>query len=388
MKEDTKLASLGRAPDPHAGAVNIPVYRMSTAVFESVSAMEAAMAARLRNEDATVYGTTGTPSSFALQNALADLEDGYRCLLYPSGLAAVVAPLMGLLSQGDHLLMTDSVYGPTRQFCDGMLKRFGVETTYFDPLIGADLKSIMRPNTRAVFLESPGSYSFEIQDTPLLASIAHDAGAKVLMDNTWASPLFHKPLSLGVDVSIQAATKYIVGHADVLMGAVTTNAETWPLVRDATWMLGQCVGGDDIYLALRGLRTMKVRLERHQSSAIKVADWLMTRKEVARVLHPALPYDPGHAIWRRDFTGSTGLFGVELQPAPKKAVNALLDGLKLFGLGFSWGGYESLAIEGRPPRSVTPWRGGPLLRLHIGLEDPDDLIEDLKSGFELFNQNV
>ena len=383
MKDDTRLVTAGRDPAAHAGAVNTPVYHVSTVLFRDLADLKAAQAARERDEPRMVYGLSGTPTTFAFEQAIAELEGGHRCLVYPSGLAAIAAALFAYLKAGDHLLVSDSVYGPTRTFCDTVLKRFGVETEYYDPLIGAGIAARIRPNTRAVFVESPGSYTFEIQDIPAIAEAAHKAGAVVLMDNTWATPLFFKPFAHGVDVSIQAATKYIVGHSDALLGTVTTTAEAWRALRDTTRQLGQSAGPDDVNLAQRGLRSMGVRLARHQDSALRLADWLRGRPEVARVLHPALPDDPGHALWKRDFLGASGLFSFELKPYSEAAVAALVDHLELFGIGYSWGGYESLIVPARigPFRSVRHWTGGPLVRLHVGLEAVADLIADLESGF-------
>lgn len=386
MRDKTKLARIGRNAKHSAQMVNLPVYRGSTVLFDTVAQLEAAMAARARHEDMPVYGTTGTPSSFALSQALAEMEGGYKCQLYPSGLAAIAGPLMGLLSAGDHLLMPDSVYSPSRAFCDQFLKRFGVRTSYYDPCVGGKISDLLQPNTKVIFLESPGSYTFEVQDVPAIVEQAKKRGILTMMDNTWATPLFFKPLEMGVDVSMQAVTKYVGGHADILMGAATTNEETWPLIRDGAYNLGQCVSGDEAYLALRGMRTMELRLVQQMHSAIKIAQWLMGQDGVAKVLHPALPHDPGHALWKRDFKGAAGLFGLELAQADQKHVDQFIDDLELFGIGFSWGGYESLAIQGRPPRTVKPWTGGPLIRLSIGLEDPDDLIADLKAALTRFNR--
>lgn len=291
---------------------------------------------------------------------------------------------MATLSSGDHLLVTDNVYRPARNFCNTVLKRMGVETTYFDPLIGSDIAALFRPNTRAVFLESPGSQSFEMQDIPAIAAVAKEKGAVTLMDNTWATPLFFRPLENGVDLSIQAGTKYIVGHSDVMLGTVSANADLLSRLKEYVALSGFCVGPDDVYLALRGLRTMGVRLRRHHESGLKVAQWLAQRPEVLRVMHPGLPDDPGHAIWRRDFSGASGLFSIVLKPVPKEAVFAFLDTLRLFGMGASWGGFESLVIyfDCTDYRTATRWSpGGPTLRFHIGLEDVEDLMADLERGF-------
>ncbi|MGH7046205.1 MAG: cystathionine beta-lyase [Stellaceae bacterium] len=382
-RKDTLLTHLGRHPEAQHGAVNPPVYHASTILSASMADWEAKHDPAKRF-DIVRYGLLGTPTTFALEEAVAAIEGGYRAMLMSSGLAAITAPLEACLKCGDHLLMVDSAYGPARNFCDKVLTRSGVATTYYDPLIGEGIARLMRPNTTVVYVESPGSLTFEVQDVPAIAAAAHAAGAKVLMDNTWASPWLFPSFARGVDVSIHAATKYIVGHSDVMLGAVITTEEMYLPVRTMAADLGHCAGPDDAYYALRGLRTLSVRLERHQKNALAVARWLQTRPEVVRVLYPALPDDPGHALWQRDFFGASGLFGVVLQPAPKRAVHALIDALDLFGIGASWGGFESLILPTTPARirSATRWEPeGPTLRLHIGLEDPQDLIEDLERGF-------
>jgi cysteine-S-conjugate beta-lyase len=383
-RKDTLLTHLGRHPEAHHGAVNPPVYHASTILSANMAEWEKKREPG-RRFDVVRYGLLGTPTTFALEEAVAAIEGGYRATLMSSGLAAVTAPLEACLKCGDHLLMVDSVYGPARNFCDQVLTRHGVATTYYDPLIGEDIARLMRPNTRVVYVESPGSLTFEVQDVPAIAAAAHAAGAKVLMDNTWASPWLFPSFARGVDVSIHAATKYIVGHSDVMLGAVITTEEMYLPVRTMASGLGHCAGPDDAYYALRGLRTLSVRLERHQKNALEVARWLQTRPEVSRVLYPALPEDPGHALWKRDFLGASGLFGVVLKPASKTAVYAFIDALDLFGIGASWGGFESLIQPTTPAsiRTATRWEPeGPTLRLHIGLEDPQDLIEDLERGFD------
>ena len=381
---DTTLAHADGDPFSRQGAVNPPVYRASTILYPTVGEYEAARDPA-RRFDVVRYGQLGTPTTFALEQAVAAIEGGYRAMLLPSGLAAVTATLQALLSSGDHVLMVDTTYASTRRFCDSTLSRFGVTTTYYDPLAGGAIEKLFRPNTRVVFLESPGSITFEVQDVPAIAAAAHAAGLAVVMDNTWASPYFFAAFAQGVDVSIQAATKYFAGHSDVMMGTITTTEPLYERVRSTVADLGHCVSGDDAYLVLRGLRTLGVRLERHQRNAVRVAEWLRTRPEVARVHYPALPDDPGYAIWKRDFTGASGLLGVSLAPAPKAAVDAMLDGLELFGKGVSFGGFESLAIpmDPAPVRTATAWTSTrPYLRLHIGLEDPDDLIADLARGLD------
>ena len=381
LRPATQLVTGGRENVAH-GFVNPPVHHVSTVLYPTA---EDFLARRARY----LYGRRGTPTSEALETALRELE-GADCAgvaLLPSGLAAISTALLTVLNAGDHLLVTDSVYEPTRKFCDGVLKRYGITTTYYDPLIGADIAALIAPNTRAVFVEAPGSLTFEVQDVPAIAAAAHARGAVVLMDNTWASPLFFLAFAKGVDLSIQAATKYIGGHSDVMLGTVSANANIWPRLSETVHLLGLCAGPDDIYLALRGLRTLGVRLAQHQQAGLKIARWLAQRPEIARVLHPALEGCPGHAIWQRDFSGATGLFSIVFKPVEKHAVYAFLDGLKLFGIGASWGGFESLAIpfDCAAIRTATHWApGGPTVRFHIGLEDVDDLIGDLERGFAAF----
>ena len=387
MKRETLTVVAGRDPAANFGIVNPPVYHASTVTFPTLAALEEAEKRKL---DATYYGRNGTPTAFAFEKAVAALEGGHRTVALASGKAAVLAALTAFVDSGDHMLVTDSAYGPTRACCERFLSRFGVETTFYDPLAGAGIAALIRPNTRLVFVESPGSLTFEVQDVPAIAEAAHAAGCVVAMDSTWASPAFLRPFALGVDVSVQAATKYIAGHSDLMLGAVTATEALQERVRKAAFDLGAPAGPDDLYLAQRGLRTLGVRMPRHMESGLAVADWLRGRPQVARVLHPGLPGDPGHALWRRDFSGASGLFGVELVPGPRRAVAALLDGLELFSMGFSWGGYESLAVLAEPARirAVTRsrWAGsGPLLRLHVGLEHTDDLIADLAAGLARYD---
>ena len=379
IKTDTRLVTSGRDPQAYHGFVNPPVYHASTLLYPTA---EDQIAHRARYN----YGRRGTPTSEALENALREIEgDGCAGVsLLPSGLAAISAALLATARAGDHVLIPDSVYRPTRNFCNGVFKRFGVETTYYDPLIGADIARLFKPKTRVVFVEAPGSQSFEMQDIPAIAKIAHEQNAVVLMDNTWATPLYFRAFEKGVDLSIQAGTKYIGGHSDIMFGCVSANAVTLPALKDTVYSMGLCVGPDDMYLALRGLRTLGVRLDRHFQSGLRVARWLEQRPEVLRVMHPALDRDPGHKIWKRDFTGACGLFSVVFKPTSEQSVHAFLNELALFGLGYSWGGFESLAIlfDCTEYRTATKWApGGPTVRLHIGLEDPDDLIADLERGF-------
>jgi cystathionine beta-lyase len=379
LSVDTRLVTGGRDPFSHHGFVNPPVYHGSTVLYRTA-------ADHFAHRGRYTYGRRGSPTTEALELAIREIE-GPNCAgvsLMPSGLSAVSAALMAVASAGDHVLMTDNVYRPARNFCNTVLKRMGVETTYFDPLIGAAIADLIRPNTRAVYLECPGSQSFEMQDVPAIAAAAKAKGAAVLIDNTWASPLFFRPLDRGVDLSIQAGTKYIVGHSDVMLGTVSANAALLPKLKEFVAQAGLCVGPDDVYLSLRGLRTMSVRLRRHHESGLNMARWFEQRPEVLRVMHPGLESDPGHALWRRDFSGATGLFGVVLKPAPQEAVFAFLDSLTLFGMGASWGGFESLVtyFDASAYRTATKWNpGGPTLRFHIGLEDLEDLKSDLDRAF-------
>jgi cystathionine beta-lyase len=379
LRPATRLVLGGRDPLANHGFVNPPVHHASTVLYRTA---EDFLARRSRY----LYGRRGTPTSEALETALRELEgpDCAGVALLPSGLAAISTALLSVLQAGDHVLVTDSIYLPTRKFCDHVLKRYGIDTTYYDPMIGADIAGLMKPNTRAVFTEAPGSLSFEVQDVPAIAAAVHAAGALVLMDNTWASPLYFRALEKAVDLSIQAGTKYISGHSDVMLGTISANARTWERVNDMVHLLGLCVGPDDMYLGLRGLRTMGVRLAQHHRSGLQVARWLASRPEIARVLHPALESCPGHSIWQREFSGASGLFSIVFRPVAVAAVNAFLDELTLFGIGASWGGFESLAIpfDCASIRTATEWTpGGPTVRLHIGLEDVDDLIGDLERGF-------
>lgn len=379
----TRMSHAGRAGTRTHGFVNPPVVRGSTVLYASCADRKAA--ASKRYDQALTYGTQGGPNHHALEDVICEIEGGHRCQIVSTGLAAVTVPLLAFLKTGDHMLMPDSVYGPARAFADGMLARLGIETTYYDPLVDeAGLAALMRPNTTVVYTESPGSHSFEMQDIPAIARAAHAKGAKVLMDNTWGIHTF-QPFRHGVDVSIQALTKYVVGHSDVLLGSITVNtAEDWQVLRAAALALGQYASPDDCWLALRGVRTMPVRLKAQADSALAIAAWLSRRPEVLRVLHPALPGAPGHEIWKRDFTGACSLFGLVLRPEFSTAAShAFVDSLTLFGIGASWGGYESLALPttGFVTRTATSGNlGGPTVRLHIGLEDTDDLIADLEAG--------
>ncbi|WP_298372647.1 cystathionine beta-lyase [uncultured Bradyrhizobium sp.] len=375
----TSLVTAGRDTKAQKGFVNPPVFHGSTVLYPTAEDLHAHRAE-------FTYGRHGSPTTRALQDVLMAME-GPQCAgvgLAPSGLAAISTTLLAVLKAGDHLLVCDNAYRPTRNFCDNMLTRYGIETSYFDPLVGAGIKTLFKPNTRAVLIEAPGSQSFEMPDVRAISAVAHGRGALMIDDNTWATALYHRSLDQGVDISMQAGTKYIGGHSDIMFGTIAANAKAWPLVQEAIRLLGVCAGPDDVYLALRGVRTLSVRLAQHHRSGLEIARWLAARPEVDRVLHPGLETDPGHAIWKRDFTGASGLFSIVLKPVPQSAVDAMLNALTLFGMGFSWGGFESLAIpfDCSDYRSATKWSpGGPTLRLHIGLENLDDLKADLDRGF-------
>ncbi|TMH87700.1 MAG: cystathionine beta-lyase [Betaproteobacteria bacterium] len=386
MREETTVVHSGLHPERHHGAVNPPVFHASTILSENVAEFRRRRQNWILEQPGTYYGRFGTPTIEALQEAIAALEGGHRTVVYPSGLAACAGALLAFLSAGDQLLMSDTVYGPTRNFATGFLKRFGVSTTFFDPLAGSSIESLIRPETRVIYLESPGSLTFEVQDVPAIAEAAHRRGITVIADNTWGTPLYFKPFAHGVDVSVQAATKYIVGHSDAMLGAITCTKEAWPRLRRSTHELGQTAGPDDVYLGQRGLRTLAVRLKQHWKAGVALAEWIARQPEVERVLHPALPGDPGHAIWKRDFTGACGLFGVVLKEGiTERALGAMIDGLELYGIGSSWGGFESLIVpfDPRETRTATKWpHKGPCFRIHAGLENVEDLIADLEAGFE------
>lgn len=389
-KVSTKVVSAGRESKWTKGVVNPPVMRASTVVFDSVAEMK--KATRERAKQTLFYGRRGTDTSFAFQDAMTQVEGGAGCALYPCGTAAISGALLSFLQAGDHLLMVDTAYEPTRDFCDKMLTKLGIETTYYDPMLGADIESLFKPNTKVVFTESPGSITMEVQDVPAIAEVAHRHDAIVMLDNTWGAGILFDPFAHGVDISIQAATKYIVGHSDVMLGTATATEELWPQLRENSYLLGQCTSPDDLYMALRGLRTLDVRMKQHQANAKKVAEWLLTRPEVGHLRHPAYDSCPGHEVWKRDFTGHNGLFSFVLNRGHEAATTAMLDGMKHFKMGYSWGGYESLilAVYGiNRIRSATKWEAkGPLIRVHIGLEDADDLIADLEAGFERLNQQL
>jgi cystathionine beta-lyase len=375
QKPETVATHEGRMSAEHFGVVNTPVYRASTILYPDLATLEA-------NTLPYSYGRRGTPTTRSFEELVTALEGGARAVTVPSGLNAIALALLSVCGAGDHVLVTDSAYWPTRHFCETVLKRFGVEASYYDPLTGGEIAKLFRPNTKAVFCESPGSLTFEVQDSPAIAHAAHAHGASVLMDNTWATPLYFQPLAHGVDLSIQAATKYIGGHADVMLGYVCANESHAARLVETHGNLGLYASGDDCFLASRGLRTMAVRLQRHQENGLALARWLKARPEVARVIHPALEDDPGHAIWKRDFRGACGLFGVELKPVSHGKLAAFIDSLKLFGIGYSWGAYESLIVPAKIQRTARPFAAsGPVVRIHAGLEDAGDLIQDLDRGF-------
>ncbi|MEE8305070.1 MAG: cystathionine beta-lyase [Candidatus Tectomicrobia bacterium] len=389
MKDDTLMVHHGRDPERHSGVVNLPVYHASTILYPTMEAF-----ARRAEGDAKYhsvrYGAYGTPTTHALANAVAALEGGHGAVVTASGLAAVTLSIMAFVEQGDHILIVDSAYGPTRAYCDTVLKRFGVDTTYYDPLLGGKIADLFQPNTRLVLTESPGSLTFEVQDIPAISAAAHQHDILVLMDNTWGTPLFFKPFTHGVDISIQAGTKYIAGHSDLVAGMITARSESLlRQVKDTTMAIGDIAGPDDCYLALRGLRSMGARLQRQQAAGLQVVQWLQAQPEVKRVLYPPLPEDPGHALWKRDFSGACSLFGVILHTDSELAVAQMVDLYRYFKIGASWGGFESLVTPAYPAqmRTAVPWtETGFVLRYHVGLEDPDDLIADLDDGFRRLHQ--
>jgi cysteine-S-conjugate beta-lyase len=386
MKTATQLTHLGRKPQDHLGVVNPPVYHTSTILFPTLADFELAKKGRYAH---STYGRYGTASTRALEQTLAELEGADYAFVVPSGMAAIATTLLALLAQGDHALFPDTMYDSARHFVTHQLGRYGIEHQFYDPMIDeVGMAALIRPNTKLVYAESPGSNTFEVQDIPAIARAAHAAGALVVADNTYGSPLLHRPYDLGVDVSLYSGSKYISGHSDLMMGVVTATQRVFPALIKMHHAFGNCPGPDDVYLAQRGLRTLDVRMRQHQEGALKVAHWLKNRKEVAKVLHPALPECPGHKIWQRDFVGSNGLFSMVLTPHHHNALAGMMDGMRLFKMGYSWGGFESLMIPCNVAnqRSVTTWEHeGPLLRLHVGLEALEDLIADLEDGFARLN---
>lgn len=372
LLKETRLVVAGSEFTEH-GFLNPPVYHGSTIMLPDLESF--------RNSP-HAYGRRGSPTSRALESAVANLEGGHDARITPSGLSAVSTALLSYLSAGDHVLVTDALYSPTRHFCDTVLKRLGIETSYYEPLTGAGISTLVRPNTRLIYCETPGSQTMEVQDIPALADIAHKNGALLLVDNSWSAGHYFKAFDHGADIVLQSGSKYIGGHSDLLMGTISATAKAWPALAETYGTMGMFAGPDDMYMGLRGIKTLDVRLARHMSNAIAVAEWLRARPEVDTILHPAFSGSPGHQIWKRDFTGSSGLFSVVLKPCKDEALRSFIDGLKLFGLGFGWGGFESLCVPFKVKRVASPWQAkGPALRFHIGLEHPDDLIRDLEAGF-------
>ncbi|MHA6298993.1 cystathionine beta-lyase [Devosia sp. CAU 1758] len=380
LSVETLLAHGGRKPDQQFGFVNTPVYRGSTVLFNTLADLEA-------QSQRYLYGRAGNPTTASVESVVTALEGAYRTKLVPSGLAAITIALLSCLATGDDVLITDSAYEPGRKFADGFLERMGVSVRYYDPRVGAGLSGLMRPNTRAVLAESPGSLTFEVQDIPALAAAAHAGGARLIVDNSWASPLYHQPLALGADIVVHSGTKMFVGHSDAFAGTISTTETAWADVERVRALLGFFSSGDEAYLVARGLRTLAIRMKEHQHRALEIAGWLEAQEEVSAVLHPALSSHPDHALWKRDFTGSGSLFGFVLKPAPRAAVAAFVDQMQLFSMGYSWGGYESLClpvvISGA--RSVIPWSDkGNLFRVHVGLEGVEDLKADLAAALERY----
>jgi cystathionine beta-lyase len=387
MKIETLLTTAGRNPAKHEGTVNPPVYNASTIIYPNLTEFKKRGERRYHGIS---YGTHGTPTSLALARAVSDLEKGHASVVTSTGLSAITISLLALVEQGDHILVTDSVYGPTRSFCDTLLKNFGVETIYYDPRIGKNIVDLLETNTRLVFTESPGSLTFEMQDITAISEAAHRMGTLVIMDNTWATPLFFRPLEYGVDISIQAGTKYLGGHSDLVLGLVTTRDEKlFRRIKDTALGLGDVAAPDVCSLALRGMRTMGLRLNRQFETGLYLATWLEKQSQVKRVLYPALPSNPGNDLWRRLYKGASGLFGVVLQTESEKAVVHMIDGFQYFKIGASWGGYESLVfpVGSSLVRSAVPWNEkGYLVRFHVGLEDPDDLLSDFSQGLKRINK--
>lgn len=387
LADKTRAIVRGRAPEDHHGVVNTPVYRASTVLHPTVEAFE--QRHDPSNKQRVVYGLLGTPSTFDLEEVIADLEGGHDAVLLPSGLAAITTALTTFLEPGDHVLIADTVYWPNRMFCDEHLRRLNVDVEYYDPMLGAKIASRIRPATKVIFLESPGSLTFEVQDIPAITAVARAHGVTTILDNTWATPVFLKPFSLGIDVSVHAATKYLSGHSDIMMGVIVSAEHVAQAVRRTHRLFGQTASPDDAYTTLRSVRTLSTRLKAHETTGVALAEWLSARDEVDRVLHPALPEHPGHEFWKRDYLGACGLFGVVLKPCRREQLLNMVNGMQLFGIGASWGGYESLMIPSYPDRyrTATEWTvQGQVLRVHAGLEDLDDLLRDLDAGFARLRQ--
>lgn len=388
----TQLVNAGRSKKWTNGVVNPPIQRASTVVFDSVAEKNHATVNRANKT--LFYGRRGTHTHFAFQEAMVEIEGGVGCALFPCGAAAIANSILSFVQTGDHILMVDTCYEPTRDFCEKIMKKMGIETTYYPPTIGEGIRTLIQPNTKVLFTESPGSITMEVQDIPTLARVAHEHDIIVMLDNTWAAGVNFSPFEHGVDISIQAATKYIVGHSDVMLGTAIANEKCWDQLREQSYLMGQCVSPDDAYLGLRGLRTLDVRLRQHAQNSLAIAHWLAEQPEVDHVRHPALETCPGHEFYQRDFTGGNGLFSFVLKSSDTKATTALLDGMQHFSMGFSWGGFESLILANEPKsfdslRTVAhPHFAGTLIRVHIGLEDVDDLIADLKAGLERYSTQL
>ena len=383
-KNDTKIILSGKSQKSKSSFVNSPIYKGSTVLFKTVEDMNKSM--KRKNTQTLAYGRFGSPSTFEFEKAIAEIDEGYSAVATSSGTAAIVASLLAVLKTGDHILITDSVYGVTKNLAKGLLNNMGITTTFYKPDIGKEINRLIKKNTKVIFIESPGSLTFEIQNVPMLVEIAKKNNLITIMDNTWATPLFFKPFYNGIDISIQSATKYIVGHSDAMLGVITTNKTYTKCVREAAHNMGSCPSPEDIYLGIRGLKTLSIRLQKHQQSASKVIEWLKTQDVTDTILYPALPDNPGYKIWKRDFLGASGLFGIKLKNTKKSLVNKMLNNLKLFNMGYSWGGYESLILPIQPEklRETYKWKNNyGTLRIHVGLEDPDDLINDLKDNINI-----
>ena len=383
-KNDTKIILSGKSQKSKSSFVNSPIYKGSTVLFKTVEDMNKSM--KRKNTQTLAYGRFGSPSTFEFEKAIAEIDEGYSAVATSSGTAAIVASLLAILKTGDHILITDSVYGVTKNLAKGLLNNMGITTTFYKPDIGKEINRLIKKNTKVIFIESPGSLTFEIQNVPMLVEIAKKNNLITIMDNTWATPLFFKPFYNGIDISIQSATKYIVGHSDAMLGVITTNKNYTKCVREAAHNMGSCPSPEDIYLGIRGLKTLSIRLQKHQQSASKVIEWLKTQDVTDTILYPALPDNPGYKIWKRDFLGASGLFGIKLKNTKISLVNKMLNNLKLFNMGYSWGGYESLILPIKPEklRDTYKWKNDcGTLRIHVGLEDPDDLINDLKDNINI-----
>ncbi len=377
----TTLVHAGRGPQYRANTVNPPVHRASTFLFDTLAEMDEAAKTPYRGG---FYGRNGTPTSVAFEDVMAEISNAHGAIATASGVSAIMGVMLGLLNSGDHVLIPDSVYDIVRRSADGMLSRMGITYDYYDPVIGAGIEDLLKPNTRLIYMESPGSGTFEVQDVPAIVKVAQARGIRTAIDNTWATPVFFRPLDLGVDAVIEAGTKYIVGHSDAMLGVVAANEASYGPIRQAIRDFGAVIGTEEANLGLRGLRTMELRLQRHFASALHVAEWLQGKPGIARVLHPALPSFPGHSLWKRDFTGASGLFSVELENRDPAVMRRFVDSLSLFKIGFSWGGFESLVLPAHPERrKVAVWKGGPVVRFHIGLEAVEDLETDLAAALPL-----